>query len=194
MLKRTVYFVLISIIIPFGCDIYSQTIDILGKTVVFLQRESQAYEMKSGEKVEVWYKNPLTKIFEPKILKQSGTGFIIKHNNRDYIVTATHVAKFMDNTSEIIINVSTDSSINISFDLLGKIRLIKNARWFYHPIADIAIHPIAFPTEKLKQLSLNTSDIPKDETNIKLLSDVIILGFPLGLGVHESTSAINSNC
>lgn len=169
---------------------FGQYIDDLSKTVVFLQKELQATEMKSGEKVEVWYKNPSTNKYEPKMLKQSGTGFIINHNGRDYIVTAKHVAQFLDDNSEILLNVTKDSSINIPFGLIRKSSLIKNARWFVHPKADLALHPIMYPSGKIEQLHINTSDIIKNEKKISLLTDVIILGFPLGLGVHKSINPI----
>ncbi|MBO1225486.1 MAG: trypsin-like peptidase domain-containing protein [Candidatus Scalindua sediminis] len=189
MLKRVLCVLSILIIYIFINNIYGQTIDDLSKTVVFLQNESQAFEMKSGKKIEVWYKDPLTKNLEPKKIKKTGTGFLIKHNGRDYVVTAKHVAKFLDNTSEILLNVLKDNSISISFDILKKSPIINGAKWFYHPIADIALHPIAYPM-KVDQLAIRTIDIPKDEIKIKLLSNVYILGFPLGLGVHESISPI----
>lgn len=190
IIKKVNSFLLLVIVISLDGTTYGQSIDELSKTVVFLQKESQAYEMKSGEKVELWYKHPSTNKLEPKIFKKSGTGFIIKHNGRDYIVTAKHVAKFLDNNSEILLNVSKDSSINISFDSIRKSPRLKDVKWFFHPLADIALHPLVYPTAKLEQLYISTSDIIKDDKKINLLTDVIILGFPLGLGVHKSISPI----
>ena len=57
MLKKMLSLLLVLIHFLLGDVIQSQTIDEiinnLGKTVVFLQKETQSYEMKSGEKVEV---------------------------------------------------------------------------------------------------------------------------------------------
>ncbi len=178
---------LIIIIFILAVNICSQTIEDLSKTVVFLLKETQAFEMKSGKKVEVWHKDPSTNNFEPKIIKQSGTGFIINHNGKDYLVTAKHVASFLQNTSEIIVNIQSNQSIKITFDFIKK---LKGAKWFYHTIADLAIHPIAYPLKKVMHLAINTNDILKEEKSVQLLSDIYILGFPLGLGIHESISPI----
>lgn len=188
---RISYLILLFLLIR--TSVYGQTIDDLSKTVIFLQKESQATEWKSGENFEVWLKNPLNNIFEPKIVKKSGTGFIIRHNGRDYIVTAKHVSKFMDDTSEFLINISAESSVKISLSELRNFAIIKNAKWFVHPQADIAIHPMVYPTKDVPQLAVNESLVPKDEVSVKLLSDAIILGFPLGLGVHKSISPLAKN-
>lgn len=66
----------------------------------------------------------------------------------------------------------------------------KKVKWFYHPIADIALHPMGYPTNKIDQLAINSKDISTDIVTVKLLSNVYILGFPLGLGVHEIISPI----
>lgn len=167
----------------------SLTLDDWKKMVVYLQRESPSFEMKSGERVEVWYKNPSTNGMERKIIKGNGTGFLIMHNGREYLVTAKHVADMLDSTSTILLNVSKDSSISITFASLHQQSLIPNARWFKHPLADIALHPI-FAETKLDLISLGTSIIPKSDKHIQLLTDVIILGFPLGLGVNKVSSPI----
>lgn len=189
-MKKGKILLLFIVLVMICIDANAQNINELGKTVVFLQKQFQASEMKAGERVEVWYKNPTNNNLEPKILKQSGTGFIINHNGKDYIVTAKHVAKFLDDASEVLLNISSDSSISISFQLIRKSSLFKNANWFNHPIADISIHPIVYPTQKLDALHFNTNDISRNDIKIELLTDVIILGFPLGLGVHESISPI----
>lgn len=183
------FLVLILFVAPLS-QIFAQSLDDLSKTVVFLQKEFQATEMKSGEKVEVWYKYPSSSKYEPKIIKQMGTGFIINHNGKDYLVTAKHVAQFLDNNSEILLNVTKDSSVSIPFGLIRKSSFIKNARWFIHPKVDLALHPIIYPSGKIEQLHIGTSDIIKEDKKIDLLTDVIIFGFPLGLGVHKSINPI----
>lgn len=172
------------------CLVFGQDINVLSKTVVFLQKEVQAYEMKSGKKVEVWYKNVSTKKFEPKYFKYSGTGFIINHNGRDYVVTANHVANFMDINSQILFNTSNDSSIDISINFIRKSHLLRNAKWFSHPQADITLHPIVYPTTKIDQLHISTKEIIKEDKVLNLLTDIIILGFPLGLGVNKTLNPI----
>lgn len=171
-------------------NIYCQTINDLSKTVVFLQKEFQSYEMKAGEKVEVWYKNPSSGKYEPKLNKFTGTGFLLNHNGRDYLITAKHVAAFCDSSAEILINTTKDRRLQISFDVLRKyMPIINKARWFYHPTADIALHPIAY-TLKPDQLAIPKELIREEEIKIKLLTDVIVLGFPLGQGIHDVLTPI----
>lgn len=169
---------------------FCQTLVQWSKMVVYLQKEFPVFDMKSGERVEVWYKNPATNQLERKIGRISGTGFIVSHNGMTYVVTAKHVANALDNSSTILLNASKDSSISITLAWLHQQPVIPNARWFNHPTADIALHPVCYPAGKLDLLSLGTSSIPRAEKRVNLLTDVIILGFPLGLGVHATSSPI----
>ena len=166
-----------------------QTVDEMGKTVVYLNKQVIKTENVNGRIVEIWMRNPIDNKFEPIIENRTGTGFIIKHNNRNYLVTAKHVSDFMDSNATIILNDINRKKIEIKFQTLKEFDVIKGARWFSHPIADISLHPIVYP-QKPDLLTISTIDISKKYIKLKLLSNVYILGFPLGLGLHETISPI----
>jgi S1-C subfamily serine protease len=77
----------------------------------------------------------------------------------------------------------------VTFEWLSKQKIVKGARWFFHPKTDIAVHPMAYP-EKLELLAIDQNDCPKKDIETPLLTPGYILGFPLGLGVHDTLSAI----
>jgi S1-C subfamily serine protease len=186
-----VFSVCISIVfnVSISCAI---PVEELAKTVVFLRYRFQVYETIEGKKVEVWYKrDPKIEKYEPKLDQKSGTGFIIKHNGKDYLVTARHVANFLGDEAEIIMNLTPDKSSSITFRDLKKCELIPGAKWFFHESnADIAIHPICYSQREVDHLSISDDMILKDDKAIPLLSTVYIVGFPLGLGVKDILSPI----
>ncbi|MBU0544575.1 MAG: serine protease [Proteobacteria bacterium] len=163
------------------------SVEELAKTVVYIRQQEQFKEMKAGELVEVWYKKAgMEKEFEPKLITASGTGFIIKHNNKDYLVTAKHVAEFTNKeNAEILLNPSNGNYLTIKFNDLKKYQIIRGARWFCHPIMDIALHPMAYPVQSLSVSAIPTELIAKTTLKIPLLSNVYIIGFPLGLGIND---------
>lgn len=177
------------LIVLFSTISLCQTVDEMAKTVVYLSNKTKKMERIDGKIVEIWKKDPINGRLEPIYDNKTGTGFIIKHNNRDYLVTAKHAADFLDSTAVIILNNLNNEKITIKFQLLSRALIIKNAKWFKHPQADIAIHAMAYP-EKVDALAVRTTDISKEDRELKLLSNVYILGFPFGLGLHNNISPI----
>lgn len=169
---------------------YGVSIDELSKTVVFLRQQSQEMKTINEKPAEIWYRYPGTEDYKPMITTTSGTGFIIRYNNKDYLVTAKHVAKSLLPTGEIIMNLPNSKSMSITFQWLLQQDIIKGAHWFHHPNADISVHPIAYPSNKLDILAIPNDLYPKQDTDIKLLTSAYIVGFPLGLGVQDKLSPI----
>jgi hypothetical protein len=163
------------------------SVEELAKTVVYIRHQEQFKEMKAGVLVEVWYKKAgVNEAFEPKLLTASGTGFIIKHNNKDYLVTAKHVTEFTNKgNAEILLNPSTGNYLTIKFNQLKMIKIIQGARWFHHPTMDISLHPMAYPSESVDVSAIPTESIAKTILPIPLLSNVCIVGFPLSLGITD---------
>lgn len=184
-LRVSVFIIILSALISNNVS-FAQTVNVdeLSKTVVFLRHQSQATELKGGEKVEVWYRKQYETKMEPKINQIAGTGFIIKHNDRDYLVTAKHVASLLPGNSEILMNVSNDKYISVTLNDLKKTALIKGSRWFVHPLADIAIHPLGY-SQKVEHVGIQSAMIPQKDASLSLLSNVYVVGFPLGLGVLD---------
>lgn len=180
-------FLIVTLLFP--CCVTGLSVEELGKIVVFLRLQRQAYELKEGKNVEVWYKIAKEK-YEPKKIEASGTGFIIRYNTKDYLVTAKHVAQFLTKEAEIILNASSGRSIAIGFGELQGSKIISGAKWFLHPTADVAIHPLAGSPAGVDHLSFPLDSCAKTDQRIPLLSTVYALGFPLGLGIHESINPI----
>jgi hypothetical protein len=64
-------------------------------------------------------------------------------------------------------------------------RLNPQSRWFFHSVADIAIHPYAYPRDqRFGNLDYPESFISTNE--LPLLTPVVALGFPLNLGTYGS--------
>lgn len=173
----------------FHSSLLAVSIDDLSKTVVFLRQRSQKNVEIEGKLAELWYRYPDTKKYEPLTETKIGSGFVIKYNNRDYLVTAKHVAKFLLPTGEIVMNLPGDKSASITFQWLSNQKIIKGAHWFHHPKADISIHPIVY-NNNFDILSIPEDLYPKQNVEIKLLKSAYIFGFPLGLGVLEKLNPV----
>ncbi len=162
----------------------------LARAVVFLRNQTQAYEMKGGEQFEVWHKKVGGKEeYEPKLNIRSGTGFIIRYQGLDYLVTAKHVAEFLSNKGEVIMNIPAGKTISVNFDYMERSRKFPAGKWFFHSSADIAVHPLLSP-QKVDHDHWLSDDIPKNDESIPLLSTVYVVGFPFGLGVHDRLNPI----
>jgi hypothetical protein len=163
---------------------HAVSIEELSKTVVFLRQQMQETQMKGGKIYEVWYRDPDTKEFTPKLSAMSGTGLIFRYNNRDYLLTAKHVATALPLSAEIILNHTDGKSRSLTFDWLSKQDIIKGARWFNHPKVDMSVHPMAYPWPT-DILSIPEGLFPKKDTDMPLLTPAYIVGFPMGQGSLE---------
>ena len=168
---------------------HAVSIDDLNKTVVFLRQQSQKMILIDGKPAGLYYRYPDTKEYKPIIETTFGTGFLIKYNGRDYLVTAKHVAKGLLPTGEIIINLPNGKTTILNFQLLSEANVIKGAHWFHHPKADISIHPMGYPGV-VDASALPENLFPKKDADIKLLTPAYIVGFPLGLGVLDKLSPV----
>jgi hypothetical protein len=185
----SIFFIVIFILLSVSVNLYGISPDELALTVIFLRHQSQEFEDKGIKKLEVWYRDPATNKYEPKFSTKSGTGFLVKHNGRDYLVTAKHVADFLDPNSEVIINLASGKISTVKFGRLMQSPSIRGSKWFRHQVADMAVHPIGY-TDKPKHISFPSLNIPGEDPEIPLLSTVWVMGFPLGLGTSEPLSPI----
>lgn len=120
------------------------------------------------------------------------TGFIVKYENNDYLVTAKHVAESLSPTAEIILNLKSGKGISIVFRDILQNNTIKGAHWFTHPNPniDISIHPIIYLNNNVDIIAVPESVYQKNDNYVKLLNKVCIIGFPLGLGGQDMISPI----
>ena len=111
-----------------------------------------------------------------------GTGiFMSMPDGRAWIVTAAHVAKTTNVTTQIAISDQDCNCIKIPLTELNS-----SLSWIYHSIADIAVLPISFTKSNLKYL-VNRC-LPYDHFNLEERSvsrdcELTSVGFPNGLGV-----------
>ena len=138
----------------------------------------------------IWYKKQAAKeTYEPKLITQFGTGFIIRYEAHDYIVTAKHVAEFLHNDAELLMNLPTGKTISVTFRSMEESKEAPGARWFVHPSADIALHPIVSP-QKIDHDHFPSNEIPETDEPVSLLSTVYVVGFPFMLGVQDRLNPI----
>ncbi len=169
----------------------AEQIDDLSKTVVFLRQTIQKTFPVDGNSVPIWYRLPNNQEFVPVTETSGGTGFLVGYKEEIYLVTAKHVAHFLQPTGEIIFNLSGGKGVIMPFHWLLKQDAIKGAHWFDHPKADISIHPMAFRTDIALDLQIINEDLfSKPDMEIRLLNKVNVIGFPLGLGVTDKISPI----
>lgn len=168
--------------------LYAITLDDLSKSVVYLKESKPSYEIFEGKKYEIWRKNIENQELLQKVQSVSGTGFLTSHNGKIYLVTVAHIAKNISNKAEIYWNTESGKMNHFTFEFIQQ--QIPQSKWFFHPTADVAIHPFGF-TEKSKH-SLIAKDLffNKDEP-IPIGTDIYILGFPLHLGVTSVLSPLS---
>jgi len=169
----------------------AEQIDDLSKTVVFLRQTTQKTLQIDGSTVPIWYRLPNHQEFIPLTETSSGTGFLIRHKNEIYLVTAKHVANFLLPTGEIIFNQSNGKGVSMPFHWLQELDVIKGAHWFNHPKVDISVHPMAFRNDIALDVKCIDEDLfSKPDMAMNLLNKVNVVGFPLGLGLTDKISAI----
>ena len=173
----------------FNSGSHAIAIDNLSKTVGFLRQQLPQTIEIDGKLAELGFRYPGTKKFKPMLITKTGTGFIIRYNKRDYLVTAKHIAESFLPTGEIVINLSSEKSMSITFQWLSQQKIIKGAHWFHHPEADISVHPIAY-NNNFDIMAINETLYQKQGVEITLLNSSYIVGCPLGLGALEKLSPV----
>jgi hypothetical protein len=167
---------------------YSLTKEDLAKCVVFIRESKTVNETFEGKKYEIWRKDISNDNLSPKLQSVGGTGFLISHNHKIYLVTAAHIAKQITKKAEIYWNAGLGKMNHFSFEFIQK--EIPGSKWFLHPSVDIAIHPFGFTEKSEHALIPEDSYISKD-THLAIGTDVYIFGFPLQLGITDILSPLS---
>ena len=139
------------------------------------------------DKIEKWKVEELADIsillyrqITPKTAK-TGTGTIVNHGNRYFLLTASHVAKNMDSLSHLVFRLKGDKPYSKKISILTK---EKNVSWIHHKIADIAIIELKIPDDPilLNQYYVNSFPIsqinPNRETPTRSMN-IIYYGYPV---------------
>ena len=116
-----------------------------------------------------------------------GTGiFVIKDDDSAYVLTAAHVAKECDATSEIVIS---DASGNCQTFRLNQ--FCRQLNWTHHPVADLAVLPL--DPDPVIVPALSGRFFPADQLNSSTTTPsrdayLTSVGFPHGLGASGKFS------
>lgn len=118
-----------------------------------------------------------------------GTGSFIEKDGKLYIITASHVAKVMDNSSYVILQGENNKPVKLFL-----FELVLPIKWQYHKKADLAILKLD-PSKRIIEKYLQNRFIPYSsidtcETSISRNIQLTIIGFPLGMGVQEYFSPL----
>ncbi len=194
LIMRRISFLLINIVIflylcttiESSCAI---TIDLLGTTTVCLRKQKQKTIRKSGKEYEVWLKDTETSKLQPDLEKRYGTGFLVSHKNKIYLVTAAHVAKDMSSEAVVLWNTASGVLQNTFAEVQQG---LPHAKWFFHPAADVAIHPFGFTGKvKPKHSFVGEHTFIAEGERLPLGTKIYVLGFPLSLGVGDILSPLS---
>lgn len=158
----------------------------------FSQSEDSLVESFSTFTVYLENKSPVLKggILVSQI--DYGSGFFVEYNNYMYLVTAKHVAKKINSGATI-----TFYSINSSPSIIKIDSLVnEKVEWTFNEKADVAVLPIK-PTSILFRDTLFQA-MPLNffyDTLVAPLRrlEIILLGFPLRLGIEKFFSPISTS-
>jgi len=109
-----------------------------------------------------------------------GSGTIIARSGRYYILTASHVAKELQNNAKVVFRLKGDKPGIFDLQLIAK---DKPPKWEHHSIADIAITELDAKSSSIKTIFQNCAfpfelihsgkELPKHDV------DLTFLGYPI---------------
>lgn len=157
-------------------------------SVVFLTDSITSTHVYRGKKYEVHLKDLTSDNTFPLKNPISGTGFIINKNFDNYLVTAQHVAIGLK-SSPYMVYKGKKGKKSIKIEDLK----LKNSNWYFHPNADIAILHLKssrinnnfWKNSEIKVLDY--WDISSIKTAPNRFDELLVIGYPLGLGVNFNT-------
>lgn len=122
--------------------------------------------------------------------ESSGTGSFIMTDSNSYIVTASHVAKLMNQNTILIIQGDHNKPITLKITDLANPVI-----WLSHPNADLSVLKIA-PSKTIYDLYLKRRFVPIKMIDTSLIPvprnlQLTTLGFPLGIGDFEYFSPLS---
>jgi len=166
-------------------------LDALSGTVVLLRQDSQELFEEKGQQYEVWLKDPRSGNYHPKINSTVGSAFFVSdEHNHLFLITAAHVASSLRGDSKAILRADLEKPVEIQLaTLAGSI-----PNWHFHKTADVAVLLLSPPKEIRPLLTEHFIPLemlqPKQSAPSREIP-LIVLGFPLGLGVEGSFSPIS---
>ncbi len=167
------------------------TIAQLSVAVVYLHRSEPNQVLDDGVMKEVWLKGPGDESPQPRLITQSGTGFLVTDDTRLYLVTAAHVAKAMGPGSLVTLAGPNDTPETIPLDTLSG---GSSQTWLPHASADVAVLVLK-PSQRTVQRYLQGRFLPfkvfgAADAPPPRETQLTVIGFPKGLGVKGRFSPL----
>lgn len=188
MMAHRVLLILVILVIAslnvFAEDDRALPMDKMSKSVAYLEGGKPRMELLNGLPHEIGFRKPGSKEFQLLTERITGTGFFVREANRLFLVTAGHVAR------GLAVNVkltTADTSGNSTSHPLDK-----SVKWVFSEKADVAVAVINDPFLKSAFLesALDLSILPTSETSPVSELSLVVVGFPLGLGVQKKFSPL----
>lgn len=164
--------------------------------VLYVSGETLPTTIINGEEYEILYKKPWTKQIREFKTPATGTAFFLVRGLDMYLVTAEHVARFLEPSSKVKYrNVDGHKKeLNIDELTLAKDDL-KILNWVRHPTADVAVLHLGILDETIDDITtFNYSYLEDSVKAPNRFNDLTLIGYPLGLGINPlSISPITRN-
>lgn len=189
-----VYLFLVFIGITSG-QLLKQEIEKHSLTVAYIYSENIEMLLYEGKNNEIWFKDPKTSEFKPKLLINSGTGFFIHKNDRysTYLVTAAHVAKYTNMQTKIVVaGIEGNPVIKNLKEIVFKKDTLD---WKYSQTSDIAVILLNMQFMDEKDINLRTLSIDYLESDYEpdRSHELTCVGFPLNIGFNKFFSPVTKS-
>ena len=178
----------ILILLSISGGTHSQELSDVFPAVVFLQGNKIRHEKLDGKDVEIWVKDPTKVSPEPLKVPSSGSGFIVLHDSRLFLVTAQHVVADIPLDPMATLRGPNDDPLTFA---LSEIAAEKPIRWTHHTEADVAVLPLTPPKAFRAVIKAVTFEqLATQDTAPGMDLFLTTVGFPLQLGVTGKFSPI----
>lgn len=128
----------------------------------------------------------LCRVPDTSVMPLTGTGCFIFHNDNLYLVTAAHVARYMDSKSFIFGRGDSGHTVKV---LIQDIDSTNKIKWVHHSLADISILKVNARGEmrnSIMTIAFNSNMFERRLVVPDPGVELTLLGFPLGLGINAS--------
>lgn len=183
-MKKGAIFILIGLLA--GSPAFSEGIDDVIPSIVYLKTDTVETIEREGRRLEVWLRDPKDGSAAPKITSTIGTGFLVKRGARTFLVTAQHVAFSLTERSTATLRLQDKSgrALPLKKLLLGE--------WRIHSVADVAVVEVPSSHEgiDISGFALPYELISPEPVTPSRSLRLTVVGFPLSLGIGKTVSPI----
>ncbi len=159
-------------------------------SVGFIASQKPTTQQVDGIHYDIFLKSPIDGTMIPALTNVAGTCFFIGKDFDSYLVTAEHVANDTNINTTLVLSREDQNPFELTLKELVDPKYVNGSRfsWLRHPNADVAILPLMFKIQDLclpYELLFNRLEPPLRQR------DLIVYGYPFGLGVGKKVSPIS---